>query len=106
MNVFINKKIKLALITAVVAMTLTGCGSSSQEDQLNWIVKWKNNYEQNMKMLSVCFKEAGVRSMTQQLSKQQNKVINECEISYITEAAEDEGVSLDSETIQNNIIQL
>lgn len=106
MKLFTNKKTKLALIAGVVALTLTGCGSSSQEEQLTWIANWKHNTEERMKMLNVCAKEAGIRKIFQSTSKQQNEIFNACEISYMTDVAEEDGISLESETIKNNIIQL
>lgn len=104
----LNKNIKAGLMMVIAATALTGCGSSSEEEQLTWIATWDsmNNYEEKIKMLNVCFKEAGVKSMTKEMSNKQQKIVNECELSYITDKAEDDGVSLDRETLAANILQL
>ncbi len=107
MRQLLNKKIKVGLMVGVVATALAGCGSSTQEEQIAWLNSWNSfdKHEEKLKMLSVCFKEAGVKSMTQQISKQQNEVVNECELSYISEMADKDGISLDRQTLKNNITQ-
>lgn len=101
----INKSIKLTLSAAFVALTLTGCGSSTQEQQLAWLNGWNGEFEAKMQMLNVCYKEAGVHTGTKRISKSQKKVIHACEFSYITEQADNDGISLDIETLKNNVMQ-
>ena len=101
----LNKNIKVALIMATLATALTGCGSSSEEEQLTWLTTWNDNYERKIKMLNVCFKKASVK-MNKNMSKKQQAIVNECKFSYITEKADDDGVSLDREILQANILQL
>jgi hypothetical protein len=98
----------MGLIIAIVTTALTGCGSSTEEEQLTWLTTWNsmNNYDEKIKMLNVCFKEAGVKNMMKSMSKNQQKIVNECELSYITDKADDDGISLDREILAANILQL
>lgn len=99
----LNKNIKAGLMMAIVATALTGCGSSTDEEQLKWINTWKDNIDGITTMYNSCLKEANVRG--NRISKQQKKIMNECEFSYITDKADDDGVSLDRETLEANILQ-
>lgn len=105
LNNHVKKHIKLTLSAGFVALTLSGCGSSTQEQQLAWLNTWEGQYEGKMKMLNVCYKEAGVHKGTKRISKSQKKVIHECEFAYITEQADNDGISLDMETLENNVMQ-
>jgi hypothetical protein len=105
MKNFLNNNIKLTLTAGVMALTLTGCGSSTQEEQLAWLSGWDGQYEAKMQMLNVCYKEAGVYKGTKRISKIQKQVIHECEFTYITEQADNDGISLEMETLKNNVMQ-
>lgn len=102
----LNRKSTLGLITIITTLTLTGCGSSSKESQLTWLKLWDAQYESKVKMIGVCYQQAGIASSTKQISTIQNEIVNECELTYITEVAEKDGISMDRELIKNNIIQL
>ena len=107
MKTVLKRKIKLALMTAIVTGAfLTGCGTSSQQEQFSWLAKWDISYDAKMRMFDDCFEQAGVNSIGEMMSVEQNEMVNECEVSYITAAAENEGISLDRATIENNIVQL
>ncbi|WP_166371813.1 hypothetical protein [Psychromonas sp. SA13A] len=105
MKIFLNNKCKLILSTGFVALMLTGCGSSTQEEQLTWLSGWDSQYEAKIEMVNVCYKEAGVHKGTKRISKSQQEVINKCEFAYITEQADNDGVSLELETLKNNVMQ-
>jgi len=105
MKTLFNKKIKLVLTSAVIALFLTGCGSSTEEEQLAWIGMWNSQYEAKLKMLNVCYKEAGVHTGTKRMSKNQKKVVHECEFDYMIDQADDDGVSLELELLKDNVIQ-
>lgn len=99
----LNKNIKAGLMMVIAATALTGCGSSTDEEQLTWINTWKDNIDGITTMYNSCLKEANVRGNS--ISKQQKEIMNECEFSYITEKADDDGVSLDREILAANILQ-
>jgi len=103
-NVLTNK-IKLTLMAVAVTLTLTGCGSSTQEEQLTWLNGWDNQYEAKMRMMSVCYKEAGIHKGTKRISTSQNEIVNKCEFAYITEQADNDGITLDMELLKNNVVQ-
>jgi hypothetical protein len=105
MKKHLNNNIKLTIFAGFVALTLTGCGSSTQEEQLTWLSGWDDQYEAKMQMLNVCYKDAGVHRGTKRISKSQKEVIHECEFTYITEQADNDGVSLEMETLKNNVMQ-
>jgi len=106
MKKHLNKNIKVALVIATITTALTGCGSSTEEEQFTWITQWNNNYDEKIKMLNACFKEAGVKSATKSMSKNQKKIMNECEFVYMTDKADDDGVSLDRKVLVANVFQL
>ncbi|MDO6639349.1 MULTISPECIES: hypothetical protein [unclassified Shewanella] len=103
-----KNNIKASVIFGLSAMVLVGCGSSSEEDQLVWIQNWNNslNVEAKMKMLNTCFKEAGVKSMTMEMTDAQNQIVNQCELDYVIELAEKDGINLDRELLAANTLQL
>lgn len=96
------------MVSIAVATLLVGCGSSSMEEQLDWITKWNSpiNYEEQLTMLNQCIKEAGIRSIMEELSSKQRQVLDDCELNYILVQAEQEGVVLDEDVILDNIIML
>lgn len=102
----LNRKTTLGLITIITALTLTGCGSSSKESQLTWLNLWDAQYESKAKMINVCYQQAGITRRTKKISTIQNDIVNECELTYITEMAKKDGISMDRELIKNNIFQL
>lgn len=104
MKNFINNSIKLTLSAGFIALTLTGCGSSSQEEQHAWLSGWNNQYEAKMQMMNVCFKKTGV-NLNKRMSKQQEEDLHKCELAYMTEQADKDGVSLDMEFLKNNVMQ-
>ncbi|PMG27414.1 hypothetical protein BCU94_18945 [Shewanella sp. 10N.286.52.C2] len=103
-----KNNIKTSVIFGLSAMVLVGCGSSSEEDQLVWIQNWNNslNVEAKMKMLNTCFKEAGVKSMTMEMTDAQNQIVNQCELDYVIELAEKDDINLDRELLAANTLQL
>jgi ribosome modulation factor len=100
------KNIKSGLVVMMTAIILTGCGSSSEEEQSTWLEGWNARYESKIKMLNACFKEAGISLKEKQMSPEQHNMTNECELNYITAAAEKDGITLDRELIENSILQL
>jgi len=102
----IRQQVKLALITIITTLMLTGCGASSDEEQSTWLALWNARYESKIKMLNACFKEAGISLQAKQMSPEQNAMANECELNYITAAAAKDGITLDREMIENSILQL
>ncbi|PKH57297.1 hypothetical protein CXF83_02750 [Shewanella sp. Choline-02u-19] len=103
-----GNNIKSAMLFGLAAIILVGCGSSAEEDQLAWIQDWNSSgdFQQKMKMMNTCFKEAGVRSLTKSMTSEQSDIVNACELSYIIERAEDDDISLDRELLAANILQL
>jgi Tfp pilus assembly protein PilP len=102
----IKQKVKLSLIAVITTLMLAGCGSSSKEEQSNWLELWNARYESKIKMLNACFKEAGISLQAKQMTPEQNAMANECELNYITAAAAKDGITLDKEIIENSILQL
>lgn len=103
-----KNNIKSGALLGLAAIALVGCGNSAEEDQLAWIQHWNSSgdYENKMKMMNICFKEAGVRDLTKSMSSEQNDTVNACQLSYIIEQAEDDDISLDRELLAANIFQL
>lgn len=97
----------LLLVTATCSL-LMACNSSTQDEQLAWINDWDSfvRYEQKMEMLNYCFKQANVRSLTDEMSAKQQRTFNSCELNTIVEIAKADGVYLDAQLLQANIIQL
>ena len=104
----IQNNIKTSVILGLSALVLVGCGGSSEEDQLTWINNWNNslNFEAKMAMLNTCFKVAGVKSNTKQMTDSQNDTMNECELDYVMELAEKDDISLDRDLLAANTLQL
>lgn len=102
----LNKKAKLSLVAMITTLTLTGCGSSSEENQLVWLHLWDVRYESKMEMISVCHQQAGITQNTKRISRSQNDMLNECELSYIAKIAVKDGVILERRMIENNILQV
>ncbi|WP_350433340.1 hypothetical protein ABIS04_09615 [Shewanella sp. H8] len=104
----IKNNIKTGVIFGLSALVLVGCGSSSEEDQLTWINNWNNSLdiEAKMKMLNTCFKVAGVKRNTKQMTDSQNDTMNECELDYVMELAEKDDISLDRDLLAANTLQL
>jgi hypothetical protein len=103
-----KSNIKVSVIFGLSAMVLVGCGSSSEEDQLAWIQNWNNslNFEAKMKMLNTCFKVAGVKSKTMQMTATQSEIMNQCELDYVMELAEKDDINLDRDLLAANTLQL
>jgi len=103
-----KNNIKASVIFGLSAMVLVGCGSSSEEDQLAWIQNWNNslNFEAKMKMLNTCFKVAGVKSKTMQMTATQSETMNQCELDYVMELAEKDDINLDRDLLAANTLQL
>ncbi|RKF13677.1 hypothetical protein DBZ36_18060 [Alginatibacterium sediminis] len=108
MNIPKNRAARNLLLVAATCSLLMACNSSTQDEQLAWINDWDSfaRYEQKMEMLNNCFKQANVRSMSEEMSAKQQRTFNSCELNSIVEIAEDEGIYLDAELLQANIIQL
>ena len=90
----------------MAALVLTGCGSSSEEDQLAWMQNWNSfaNYEQKLALINTCFEQAGIKNMMEEMSSSQSKMFDECELEFIEILAENEGVTLDQDVIKANLI--
>ena len=89
----------------LIALGLTGCGSSTEEEQLAWLDKWNGQYKAKITMFNVCYREAGVYKGAKHISKSQKKVVHACQFAYMTEQADNDGVILDRELLENNVIQ-
>lgn len=107
MKRFISRKMKIGLIACAAVITLTACGGSTEEEQLQWLSSWNStlNYEAKMKMVNVCFKKAGIKSLTKAMSEQQSQIYNDCEVAYIVDMADVDDISLDEVLVKKNILQ-
>ncbi|MEZ9542698.1 hypothetical protein AB4209_12165 [Vibrio sp. 10N.286.48.C11] len=107
-----SKIIKLTLVCGLTSLFLTGCGSSTEEEQIAWINQWESstqygeaNHRKALESIKTCYKGAGVKSITSMMTDSQNKEFTECRLDFVKSQADEDGITLEDEIIISNMYE-